>query len=309
MQLTARVREILSWYPSDNPGTKANLARFLMTGRLAGTGRLVILPVDQGFEHGPDRSFGPNPPGYDPCYHPDLAVEAGCNGYAAPLGMLEAAADRYPGTLPLILKANNADGMGGPPDKWPAVTASCDDAVRLGCSGIGFTIYPGSDHRNEMYGEIREMAAEAKALGLAVVIWSYPRGNGLPKEAESAVDVTAYAAQVACLLGAHIVKVKPPTAHVHYDANRKIYEKHGVHLGTLADRIRHVTLGSFAGRRIVIFSGGEAKSREDVLEEIRQIRNGGGFGSIVGRNSFQRPREEGVALLRDIMDIYADNAG
>src|SRR5262245_7968560 len=131
MQLTERVRQILSWYPSDNPGTKASLARFLMTGRLAGTGRLVILPVDQGFEHGPDRSFAPNPAGYDPNYHPDLAVEAGCNGYAAPLGLLEAAADRHPGTLPLILKANNSDLLGSPSDAGSAVTGSVDDALRL----------------------------------------------------------------------------------------------------------------------------------------------------------------------------------
>lgn len=306
MSVTDRVREILSWYPSDNPGTKANLVRFLMTGKLAGTGKLVILPVDQGFEHGPDRTFGPNPAGYDPNYHPDLAIAAGCNGYAAPLGQLEAAADRYPGTLPLILKLNNSDGVGGPPDAWPAVTGSVDDAVRLGCSAIGFTIYPGSDHRNEMYAEIRELANEAKACGLAVVIWSYPRGNGLDKPGETAVDVISYAAQVACQLGAHMVKVKPPTDHVAFDANKKVYAENDVPLSTLADRIRHVCRAAFGGRRIVIFSGGAAKGREAVLEEIGQIAKGGGFGSIVGRNSFQRPKEEGVSLLGEIMDIYAN---
>ena len=305
MQLTDRVRQILSWYPSDNPGTKASLARFLMTGRLAGTGKLVILPVDQGFEHGPDRSFAPNPAGYDPSYHPDLAVEAGCNGYAAPLGLLEAAADRHPGTLPLILKANNSDVLGSPSDAWSAVTASVDEALRLGCSAIGFTIYPGSDHRNEMYDEIREMTEEAKAKGLAVVIWSYPRGHGLDKQGETAVDVVAYAAQIACLLGAHIVKVKPPTAHVAKEEAKKVLEKQKVPLETLADRIRHVVRGSFNGRRIVIFSGGEAKETPKILEEIKAIHDGGGFGSIVGRNSFQRPKADGVALLRQIMDVYA----
>jgi class I fructose-bisphosphate aldolase len=305
MQPTERVREILSWYPSDNPGTKSSLARFLMTGRLAGTGRLVILPVDQGFEHGPDRSFAPNPEGYDPRYHPDLAVEAGCNGYAAPLGLLEAAADRYPGTLPLILKANNSDTLGGPSDAWSAVTSSVNEALRLGCSGIGFTIYPGSDHRNDMYGEIREMTEEAKAKGLAVVIWSYPRGHGLDKAGETAVDVIAYAAQIACQLGAHIVKVKPPTEHVAVEAAKKALEKAKVPLGTLADRVRHVVHGAFNGRRIVIFSGGEAKETTQILAEIKAIRDGGGFGSIVGRNSFQRPRAEGLALLRQIMDVYA----
>ncbi len=305
MALTEQVKEILSWYPSDSPGTKTNIARLLMTGQLAGTGKLVILPVDQGFEHGPDRSFGPNPAGYDPTYHPDLAVEAGCNAYAAPLGQLEAAADRHVGVLPRILKANNSDGVGGPSDYWPAVTASAEDALRLGCSAIGFTIYPGSDHRNEMYAEIREMASEAKAMGLAVVIWSYPRGHGLDKAAETAVDVIAYAAQIAVQLGAHFDKVKPPAEHVHFDANRKIYEEHGVPIGTLADRVRLVVRAAFDGRRIVIFSGGAAKGRDAILEEVRGIRDGGGFGSIVGRNSFQRAKADGVALLHDIMNVYA----
>ncbi len=305
MSVTEKVREILSWYPSDNAGTKANLARLLMTGRLGGTGKLVILPVDQGFEHGPDRSFGPNAGGYDPTYHPDLAVEAGCNGYAAPLGFIEAASDRHPGVLPLILKLNNSDSLGGPPDGWPAVTGSVDDALRLGCSAVGFTIYPGSDFRNEMYGEIREIAAEAKSCGLVVVIWSYPRGHGLDKAGETAVDVVAYAAQIAAQLGAHLIKVKPPTEHVAIDANKKVLSQHEVPLKTVADRVRHVVRAAFGGRRIVIFSGGEAKDRDAVLAEVRGIRDGGGFGSIVGRNSFQRPRAEGVALLRAIMDVYA----
>ena len=306
MAITERVREILSWYPSDNPGTLSNLARFLMTGRLAGTGKLVILPVDQGFEHGPDRTFGPNPAGYDPNYHPDLAMAAGCSGYAAPLGQLEAAANRHPGVLPLILKANNSDSLGGPPDGHPAVTASVDDALRLGCAGIGFTIYPGSDFRNEMYEEIRELASEAKSVGLAVVVWSYPRGNGIADSAgETAMDVVAYAAHIAAQLGAHIVKVKPPTDTLYLDANRKVYEAQGIPTGTLADRIRHITQATFGGRRIVIFSGGAAKGREAVLEEIGQIHAGGGFGSIVGRNSFQRSQADGVSLLNAIMDIYA----
>ncbi|MCE9635025.1 MAG: class I fructose-bisphosphate aldolase [Planctomycetes bacterium] len=305
MSLTPRVREILSWYPSDNPGVKANLARMLMTGRLAGTGKMVILPVDQGFEHGPDRTFGPNPAGYDPCYHANLAVDAGCNAYAAPLGQLEAAADRFPGVLPLILKLNNSDSLGGPTQPWPAITGSVGDALRLGCSAVGFTIYPGSDHRNEAYGEIREIAEEAKANGIAVVIWSYPRGGGLTKEGETAVDVVAYAAHIAAQLGAHIVKVKPPTATVARDENRKVLDKVGAKFDTMADRIRHVVQATFAGRRIVVFSGGEAKDTAAVLDEVRGIHQGGGFGSIVGRNSFQRKHADGVQLLQQIMDVYA----
>ena len=302
--VTKPVKEILSWYSSDNPGTLTNLARILMHGRTGGTGKLVILPVDQGFEHGPARSFAPNPMGFDPRYHFELAVEAGCNAYAAPLGFLEAGAAEFAGSVPLILKLNSSDSLYAGSDPCSAITASVDDALRLGCSAIGFTIYPGSAERNTMYGQIQELAEEAKSAGLAVVIWSYPRGSGISKDGETAIDVVAYAAQIAAQLGAHLIKVKPPTEHIEQDAARKVYEKEGIPIGTLAERVRHVVQSAFGGRRIVIFSGGAAKDREGLLAEIRQIAEGGGFGSIVGRNSFQRPKTEAIDLLHEIMDIY-----
>ena len=152
--MTERVREVLSWYGSDNPGTLTNLARMLNHGRLAGTGKFVILPVDQGFEHGPGRSFAPNPAGYDPRYHFELALDAGCNAYAAPLGFLEAGARDFAGELPLILKVNNHDSLNDETDPLQAVTSSVSDALRLGCVAVGFTIYPGSEHRFEMYQQI-----------------------------------------------------------------------------------------------------------------------------------------------------------
>jgi class I fructose-bisphosphate aldolase len=299
------VREILSWYGADSPGTLANLYRMLMHGRLGGTGKFVILPVDQGFEHGPARSFAPNPPGYDPRYHFQLALDAGCNAYAAPLGFIEAGARDYAGQIPLILKANNSDSLYGGADPIPAVTASVDDALRLGCAAIGFTIYPASGARNDMYEQLRDLAADAKAAGLVVVVWSYPRGSGITKEGETALDVIAYAAQIAAQLGAHIIKIKPPTAHVEHAAAKKAMEKAGVKTDSLADRVRHVVQSAFDGRRIVIFSGGEAKGVEDVLEENRQTALGGGFGTIMGRNSFQRPHDEAVELLHKVMDIHA----
>jgi fructose-bisphosphate aldolase, class I len=303
--MTERVREILSWYSSDNPGTLTNIARLLNTGRLGGTGRLVILPVDQGFEHGPARSFAKNPEGYDPRYHFRLALDAGCNAYAAPLGFIEAGAADFAGEIPLILKLNNSDSLFSASDPCPAITGSVDEALRLGCVAIGFTIYPGSANRNEMYRQIRDLTEEAKRKGLAVVVWSYPRGSGLSKDGETAIDVCAYAAQIACQLGAHIVKVKPPTAHIEQAAAKKVYESEKIKIDTLADRVRHVVQGSFAGRRIVIFSGGEAKGNDAVFDEIRGIRDGGGFGSIIGRNSFQRPKQDALAFLGTVMDIYA----
>lgn len=307
IMITPRVREILSWYESDNPGTKGNIYRLLMTGKLAGTGKLVILPVDQGFEHGPARSFSVNPAAYDPHYHYQLAIDAGLNAYAAPLGMLEAGADTFAGQIPTILKMNSANSLSRlNEDADQAVTASVADAVRLGCSAIGFTIYPGSDKAYAQMEELRALAKEAKAVGLAVVVWSYARGGTLDKKGETAADVIAYAAHMAALLGAHIIKVKPPTDHISLDAAKKAYDKGEIKLGTLSDRIADVVKSCFNGRRIVIFSGGEAKDSADaVVEEIEQIAAGGGFGSIMGRNAFQRPRDEAIKLLDRIIDVYS----
>ena len=303
--MSKRTKEILSWYAGDSPGCLTNLARMLNHGTLRGTGKMVILPVDQGFEHGPGRSFAMNPPAYSPHYHFELAVESGCNAYAAPLGFLEAGAADFAGEVPLILKLNNHDVLADEKDPYQAVTGSAKDALRLGCVGVGYTIYPGSAHRLKMYQTLSEISAEAKALGLAVIVWSYPRGSSLTKEAETAIDVTAYAAHIAAQLGAHIVKVKLPTAHLAQDAARKVYEKSGVPVANLADRVRHVVQSTFDGRRIVIFSGGAREEDKVVFDEVRAIRDGGGFGSIIGRNSFQRPRAESLEFLKTIMNLYA----
>jgi class I fructose-bisphosphate aldolase len=278
-----------------------------MSGKLAGTGKLVILPVDQGFEHGPARSFAPNPAGYDPEYHINLAIEAGCNAYAAPLGFIEAVAHRYAGQIPLILKLNNSDSLsklGGAPIS--AVTSSVREAVRLGCAAIGYTIYPASDARNTQYESLRALTEEAKAAGLAVVTWSYPRGTGVSKDGETAVDIAAYAAQIAAQLGSHVIKVKPPKELVELAEAKKVYEKHQIPIKTLPERVRHVVQSAFNGKRIVIFSGGEAKGTEEVLAEVKGIAEGGAFGSIMGRNAFQRPKADALKLLADVMKIYAD---
>jgi class I fructose-bisphosphate aldolase len=300
-----RVREILSWYGADNVGVLTNLARMLNHGRLAGTGKMVILPVDQGFEHGPARSFAKNPDGYDPAYHFELAIESGCNAYAAPLGALEACARDYAGEIPLILKINNSDTLFSNKSPISALTSGIDDALRLGCAAIGFTIYPGSPERKNMYEEIMMASSEAKKAGLAVVIWSYPRGEQLSKEGETAIDVVAYAAHLACQLGAHIVKVKPPTAHLEQDAAKKVYEAQGIKVSTLADRAKHVVQSCFNGKRVVIFSGGEAKGSEEILKEVKELALGGAFGSIMGRNAFQRPKKEAITLLHQVQDAFA----
>jgi fructose-bisphosphate aldolase, class I len=301
---TERVKQILSWYAGESPGVLTNLARLLNHGTLGGTGKLVILPVDQGFEHGPARSFAPNPPCYDPDYHFQLGIESGCNAYAAPLGFLEAGAAKYAGDIPLILKTNNSDSIAKIADPLSAVTSTVQDAVRLGCVALGYTIYPGSSARNQMYEDLRDLIREGKNAGLPTVVWSYPRG-GISKDGETAIDVVAYGAHIAAELGAHVIKVKPPKDFIEQPEAKKVFEKYQIPTKTLADRVKHVIASSFNGKRVVIFSGGETKGTEDLLEEIKGIRDGGGFGSIMGRNAFQRPKDESVKLLKDVMKIYA----
>ena len=300
MRVSQRVKKILDWYEGDPPGVKANLARILMHGKLGGTGKVVILPVDQGFEHGPARSFAPNPAAYDPHYHYQLAIDAGLSAYAAPLGMIAAGADTYAGALPTILKVNSSNSLATSKDQ--AVTAGVKDALRLGCAAIGFTIYPASEYAFEQMEELRELAAEAKASGLAVVVWSYPRGPALDKNAETAVDICAYAAHMAALMGATIIKVKPPTAHIGLEAARKSYEK--IDISTLPKRVEHVMQCAFNGKRVVVFSGGEAKGLDAVFEEIKGLRDGGASGSIIGRNTFQRPKDQALDMLGKVIDIY-----
>jgi class I fructose-bisphosphate aldolase len=273
-------------------------------GTLAGTGKLVILPVDQGFEHGPVRSFAPNPDAYDPDYHYQLAIDSGCNAYAAPLGSLEQAAAKFAGQIPLILKVNNSDTLAKVDQPCSAITSSVEDALRLGCVAVGYTIYPGSGQRNVMYQDLREITIEAKRKGLVVVVWSYPRGAGLSKAGETAVDVCTYAATIAAQLGAHVIKVKPPTAHIEQEEHKKVYEKFNIPVATMSDRVKNVIQRCFNGKRAVIFSGGEAKGTDAVLDEVKELAKGGSFGSIMGRNAFQRSRADAMKLLGDVMNIY-----
>ncbi|WHU03774.1 MULTISPECIES: class I fructose-bisphosphate aldolase [unclassified Sphingomonas] len=300
MSITPAVKAILANYESDNPGVKANLARILMQGKLGGTGKLIILPVDQGFEHGPARSFAVNPDAYDPHYHYQLAIDAGLSAYAAPLGMIEAGADTFAGQIPTILKVNSSNSWATSNNQ--AVTGGVDDALRLGCAAIGFTIYPGSEDVFEMIEEIKELRAEAASVGIATVIWSYPRGGKLSKDGELALDVGAYAAHIAALLGAHIIKVKLPSAHIEQKDAQKVYE--GTDWSSQADRVKHVVKSCFNGRRIVVFSGGAAKGADAVYQDAIDIRDGGGNGSIIGRNTFQRPRAEALAMLDKLVGIY-----
>ena len=305
MKFTRNIKRILSYYESDNPGVKANLARILMSGKLGGTGKLVILPVDQGFEHGPARSFAKNTPAYDPHYHFKLAIDAGLSAFAAPLGMLEAGADTFAGQIPLIMKVNSSNSLSNEKTApSQALTGSVSEAIRLGCSAVGFTICPGSEMALDMISDIQEIAVEAKDAGLAVVVWSYPRGGNISKEGETAIDIVSYAAHMAALVGAHIIKVKPPTSYIEQDEAKKVYLSENIPISSLNERIKHVVQSCFNGKRLVVFSGGSSKDKESLLEEIKELYLGGASGSIIGRNSFQRPYTEAIALLNQIIAIY-----
>jgi len=305
MRMTRNVKKILDNYESDNPGVKANLSRILMSGRLGGTGKLIILPVDQGFEHGPARSFAKNEIAYDPHYHFKLAIDAGLSAFAAPLGMLEAGANTFAGQIPLIMKMNSSNSLSREKNApSQAITGSVREAIRLGCSAVGFTIYPGSDDALNMISEIQEIAVEAKESGLAAVVWSYPRGGDISKDGETAIDIVSYAAHMAALVGAHIIKVKPPTSHIELDEAKKVYEAQNIPIGKLSERIRHVVQSCFQGRRLVVFSGGTSKDEESLLNEIKELYLGGASGSIIGRNSFQRKYDDALSLLNKITNIY-----
>lgn len=305
MSYSPVVERILSHYEADNEETLANIGKMLMHGTLGGTGKMVILPVDQGFEHGPARSFGMNPDAYDPHYHYRMAVDTGCSAYAAPLGSLEAGIKTFGGKIPLILKMNHSNSLSRQKaDADQAVIADVDDAVRLGCSAIGFTIYPGSDNCFNQMEEFAALSAEAKDAGLATVLWVYPRGGDVSKDGETALDIVSYGAHMGCLMGAHIIKVKLPTAHLELKEAKAAYEANNIPRDVLAQRVEDVVKSCFNGKRIVVFSGGATKGDSDVLDEARAIVAGGGNGSIIGRNAFQRPYAEGAKLLRDIMEIY-----
>ena len=302
MNYTNTVKKILEQYENTNAGIKANLGRILMHGKLGGTGRLLILPVDQGHEHGPDKSFMVNSEAYDPIYHYNLAIDAGLSAYAAPLGFLEAGAETYAGQIPTILKINSSNSLSSV--KNQSINGSVKEALRLGCAAVGFTIYPGSEYQYEMIEEFKEISSEASEYGLPSVLWSYPRGPALNKADETSLDTISYAAHIAALLGAHVIKVKPPTSFISEKNLKDNYSSFPINLESLIDRIKHVKQCAFNSKRIVVFSGGNAKGDNEILEEIKFIKEGGGNGSIIGRNTFQRPRNEALKLLENIINIY-----
>jgi|694.fasta_scaffold23319_6 class I fructose-bisphosphate aldolase len=304
-----RVKEILSWYKYTNTSEQQkNLSKILNYGRIGGTGKVMILPIDQILEHGPGRAFEPNPIMYDPLEQAQFAVDGGFNAYAAPLGSLERGYEilaRH--NVPTILKVNSHTLM--IPDNEnpkPSIHSWVDDAVRLGCSAVGFTLYPGSIHSNEMEQQARMLIADARKAGLITILWIYPRGAGLIKGQERAVDIIAYGVALGVSLGAQIIKVKLPIDSYGLSSNQEMRIYDNVPTETLTDRIKLVMKAAYNGHRIVIHSGGDYATAETLESEIRAIREGGAFGSIMGRNAFQRPTEEALNLIKNLQDILVE---
>jgi class I fructose-bisphosphate aldolase len=316
VRITERVKKLIDCYEGEPSGVRLNLARLFTHGRLGGSGHIVMLAVDQGFEHGP-TTFLSNPDGFSPHYHFQLAEESGISGFTAPLNWLRAGIDSYLGVVPLILKINHSNRLlPGNVDPDQAIVATVQDAVDLGCIGIGFTLYPGSDSYLEQLEELRDVSSCARECGLFTVVWAYPRGSGISQTATDmydnksantsdprmALDTIAYSAHMACLAGAHIVKVNLPHCTIAKTDSIDLYKN--VKMETSTDRVRHIMDCCFGGRRAVIFSGGSVKDVTKVLEDVIAVKHGGGTGSIIGRNIFQRPREEALQLIDKIVKLY-----
>lgn len=299
------IQQILKNYEGETVGVKSNLYKIMSHGTLANTGKMIILATDQGFEHGPDKMFALNQAAYDPQYFYHLATTYGLSALAAPLGVLESGCETYLGQVPTILKINSSNNLiqkGTNPDQ--ALTATVKDAVRLGCTAIGFTIYPGSDAFLDQLEELKEIIQEARSYSLPTIVWSYARGGALLKEAETALDVISYGAHMACLAGAHVVKVKLPSDYLALKCVKDTFLKSDIPYSSAKDRVAHVVRACFTGRRMVIFSGGESKDDESLLAEAKAIKGGNGFGSIVGRNFFQRQEHDAKQIIDSMQKIY-----
>lgn len=299
IQKSNAIQHIMQNYSSENAGVRTNLYRLLNHGSLAGTGKLVILPVDQGFEHGPEKSFSANPPAYDPHYHFRLAIDAKLSAFAAPIGLLQSGAHEFAGQIPLILKMNHSNSL-NKSALDQSIIATVETALQLGCIGIGITLYPGSDNYLDMLEELSFLSEEARKYGLLVIVWSYARGKDLSKDDETAMDVISYSAHMACLANAHIVKVKLPTCYLKDRSLEDSYQN----LNNLTDRVKHIVRSCFEGKRLVIFSGGASKDDNELYEEVHAIKLGGGSGSIIGRNGFQRKKSDALTMFEKILKVY-----
>jgi len=298
-----------------HPQVLVNLERLHSTGRLAGTGYLSILPVDQGIEHSGAASFAPNPDYFDPQKIVELAIEGGCNGVACTLGGLGLVARRYAHRIPFILKVNHNQLLTLPNGFRQTMFAQVEQAWDMGCAAVGATIYFGSDDADREIEEVGQAFAAAHELGMATILWCYlrnPEFKTPEADHHTAADLTAQANHLGVTLGADVIKQKLPTHNGGYNAFKGFGKTHKRVYGELVaehpvDYVRWQVANCYMGKIGLINSGGASSGAGDLAEAVRTAvinKRGGGMGLISGRKAFQRPMAEGVELLNAIQDVY-----
>ncbi len=298
------------------PAVLRNYQLMLNTGRLAGTGYVSILPVDQGIEHSAGASFAPNPDYFDPANIVRLAIEGGCNAVASTLGGLGAVARRYAHKIPFMLKLNHNELMSFPNRFDQVMFASIRQAFDMGCVSVGATIYWGSDESTRQLQEVSDAFAQAHELGMVTVLWCYTRNPGFKRDKDYHVsaDLTGQANHLGVTLEADIIKQKLPENNGGYNAlkaegygktHKKVYDE--LTTDHPIDLTRYQLVNCYMGRIGLINSGGASSGAADLAEAVKTAvinKRAGGMGLISGRKAFQRPMKEGVALLNAIQDVY-----
>ena len=300
-----------------SPNVLRNLQLIFNTGRLAGTGYVSILPVDQGIEHSAGASFAPNPEYFDPENIIKLAIEGGCNAVASTMGVLGSVARRYAHKIPMLLKINHNEFLSYPNKYDQILFSSVDRAFDMGAVAVGATIYFGSDESSRQIQEIAEVFEYAHELGLVTVLWAYLRNSAFKKENVDyhlAADLSGQANHLSVTLEADIVKQKMSECNGGYNALKfgKTHEKVYSQLSSdhPIDLIRYQVINCYMGRIGLINSGG-ASGKDDLAQAARTAvinKRAGGMGLISGRKAFQRPMKEGVQILNIIQDVYLDKS-
>jgi fructose-bisphosphate aldolase, class I len=302
-----------------SPRVLRNLQSLFGHGRLAGTGYVSILPVDQGIEHSAAASFAPNPQYFDPGNIVELAVEGGCNAVASTFGVLGAVSRAYAHKIPFIVKMNHSELLTYPNRYDQVMYGSVVQAFDLGAAGVGATIYFGSDEATRQLQEVTEAFAQAHELGMFTVLWCYLRNSAFKQgdvDYHNAADLTGQANHMGVTIEADIIKQKLPTNNGGYLAlenygrtNKAVYES--LTTDHPIDLCRWQVVNNYMGRIGLINSGGESKGASDLAEAVRTAvinKRAGGIGLISGRKAFQRPMADGVELLNAIQDVYLDGS-
>lgn len=300
-----------------NPQVLRSLGQLYGTGRLANTGYMSILPVDQGIEHSAGASFAPNPAFFDPENIVKLAIEGGCNAVASTYGVLAANSRKYAHKIPFIVKINHNEFLSYPNKFDQIMFGSVDEAWNLGAVAVGATIYFGSDESGRQIQEVAAAFERAHELGMATVLWCYTRNNGFKVDGvdyHASADLTGQANHLGVTIQADIIKQKLPTNNGGYNATKhgKTHPKVYSELTTdhPIDLARYQVANCYMGRQGLINSGGESKGATDLAEAVTTAvinKRAGGQGLISGRKAFQKPMNEGIALLNTIQDVYLDN--